>query len=451
MDEKPININTLFSDILPDPMMEQRNEGARLSNLISGGGNVAAYYAPQREATLRNAVGGMFGIDTRTGAEKLREAMKGVDPNNPQDLIRLASMADAVDPAKGIQLRQAAAQMIADKEAQEAQRIVNAQTNAAVLASSQDLLRANNKTELADRLPDLFADNPIKAREFAIEQIKQPALSKDQRERKIKDLTAQLIRTQGLSELDAVTKATNITDGVLRIDRLEDGSVVEINVANGTATRVPFNPTVPTTQPTGVSEEVENPYEIPEGMSLLEAVENGTGFVNMIPEYVGRVLSNIAPSALAEDKTKAMNVLRAADNGLIQAFSLNDKYPMAEQKKIRENYGIEPAMTDSPSAAKLRVLQLDEFIERELSTIQSRIDDPATPPKQINDDKRVMSNLRAFRSTLFPAEIKAVDLKTADEVRAMSSSRLNNLIKTTTEEELGLLPEEVLNAILEAM
>lgn len=123
MAEKPISINTLFSDILPDPMMEQKNEGIRLSNLISGGGNVAAYYAPQREATLRNAVGGMFGIDTRTGAEKLREAMQGVDPNNPEDLIRLASMADSIDPTKAVQIRQAAAQITKqqrdEKEARE--------------------------------------------------------------------------------------------------------------------------------------------------------------------------------------------------------------------------------------------------------------------------------------------------------------------------------------------
>lgn len=447
----PIDIGTLFADMLPDPMKAQRNEGVRLSNLVSGGGSAAAYYAPQREATLRNALGGMFGVDTSTPAEKLRGAMQGVDPNNPQDLIRLAAMTDSIDPAKAMQLRQAAAQITADKESQEAQRIVNAQTNAAILASSQDLLKANNKKELADRLPDLFADNPKKAREFAIEQIKQPALSKDQRDRKIKDLTAQLIRTQSLSEIEAVTKATNITDGIIEIQYLEDSSVVEVNKATGTATRVPFNPTVPSAQTPTQQEDAANPYEIPEGMSLLEAVENGTGFVNIIPETIGRIISNVAPSALSVEKTKAMNVLRAADNGLIQAFSLNDKYPIAEQKKIRENYGIEPAMTDSPSAAKLRVFQLDEFIERELSTIQTRIDDPASPPKQINDDKRVLSNLRAFRSTLFPTEIKAIDLKSPKEVKALSSSRLNNLIKTTTEDELNLLPEDVLNALLEAM
>lgn len=448
---EPIDIGTLFADMLPDPMKAQRDEGVRLSNLVSGGGSVAAYYAPQREATLRNALGGMFGVDTSTPAEKLREAMQGVDPNNPQDLIRLAAMTDSIDPAKAMQIRQAAAQITAQKNAQEAKRIVDSQTNAAILASSQDVLRASGKNELADRLPSLFADSPLKAREFVIEQTKQPTLSTDQRARKIADLTEQLIRTQGLSQLDAATKATNITDGIIEIQYLEDSSVVEVNKATGTATRVPFNPTTPSAQTPPQQEDVDNPYEIPEGMSLLEAVENGTGFVNIIPETIGRIISNVVPSAISEEKTKAINVLRAADNGLIQAFSLNDKYPMAEQKKIRENYGIEPAMTDSPVAAKLRVFQLDEFIERELSTIQTRIDDPASPPKQINDDKRVLSNLRAFRSTLFPKEIKAIDLKSPEEVKALSSSRLNNLIKTTTEEELNLLPDDVVNALLEAM
>jgi len=108
---EPIDIGTLFADMLPDPMKAQRDEGVRLSNLVSGGGSAAAYYAPQREATLRNALGGMFGVDTSTPAEKLRESMQGLDPNNPQDLIRLAAMTDAIDPTKAMQLRQAAAQL----------------------------------------------------------------------------------------------------------------------------------------------------------------------------------------------------------------------------------------------------------------------------------------------------------------------------------------------------
>ena len=112
-----IDIASLFSDIVPDPERQQRertlqqNDAVNQANLINTLGGMAAYLAPQRSRALQQSATGLLGIDTRTDADKLREAMKGVDPNNPQDLIRLASMADAVDPAKAIQLRQAASSM----------------------------------------------------------------------------------------------------------------------------------------------------------------------------------------------------------------------------------------------------------------------------------------------------------------------------------------------------
>jgi hypothetical protein len=363
---------------------------------------------------------------------------------SPQGLIKTAELIQNVNPEKAAELRGAAAAM-------ERQALQEKQTNeakASVLASSQDLLRANNKSALADRLPDLFAENPLKAREFAIENIKTPALSDDVRARKIKDLTEQLMRTQGLTELEATTKATNITDGVISMNYLEDGSVVELNRAAGTANRVPFNPTVPT----GAQEEPsENTYELPEGESLLEAVEKGTGFVNIIPEVVGRFLSNIAPSALSEEKTNARRSLMAADNALIRAFSLNPRYPVAEQERIRENYSIAPSYTDSPASGRLAVYKLDSFIERELSTLNERLQDPATPPEQINADNKLISELNAFRKTLFPAPVTVDNIKTVEDVKTLSSARLTSLVQNTTAEELNLLPEAVLKAIEEAM
>ena len=138
----PININSLFSDILPDPAAEMRQQQSDLLSVLDTVGGVAALNAPRQQQQLRAAAGGLFGTDTRTGSEKLREAMQGVDPNNPEDLIRLASMADAVDPAKGIQLRQAAAQMTAQKRTQEQQALVRTQQRNAMMdtvAAVEDL------------------------------------------------------------------------------------------------------------------------------------------------------------------------------------------------------------------------------------------------------------------------------------------------------------------------
>ena len=143
-----IDIASLFSDIVPDPERQQRerilqqNDAVNQANLINTLGGMAAYLAPQRSRALQQSATGLLGIDTRTDADKLREAMKGVDPNNPQDLIRLASMADAVDPAKGIQLRQAAAQLTAQQKTQEqAARTLTQQRNAMMdtVAAVEDL------------------------------------------------------------------------------------------------------------------------------------------------------------------------------------------------------------------------------------------------------------------------------------------------------------------------
>jgi hypothetical protein len=131
MANEPININSLFADILPDPAAEMRQQQQDLLSVLGTTGGVAALNMPRQAQQLRAAAGGLFGVDTRTGSEKLREAMKGVDPNNPQDLIRLASMVDAVDPAKGIQLRQAAAQLTAQQRTQQEQaRVLTQQRNA---------------------------------------------------------------------------------------------------------------------------------------------------------------------------------------------------------------------------------------------------------------------------------------------------------------------------------
>jgi hypothetical protein len=131
MANEPININSLFADVLPDPAAEMRQQQQDLLSVLGTTGGVAALNMPRQAQQMRAAAGGLFGVDTRTGSEKLREAMKGLDPNNPQDLIRLASMADAVDPAKGIQLRQAAAQMTAQQQTQQEQaRIKTQQRNA---------------------------------------------------------------------------------------------------------------------------------------------------------------------------------------------------------------------------------------------------------------------------------------------------------------------------------
>lgn len=107
----PINISTLFSDILPDPAAEMRQKGAERVNLTQTLGGVAAYQQPELERRLRLSAGGLFGVDTRTASEKLREQLSSaMQDTSPTGMIKLANLIQQSNPEKALQLRTAAAQ-----------------------------------------------------------------------------------------------------------------------------------------------------------------------------------------------------------------------------------------------------------------------------------------------------------------------------------------------------
>jgi hypothetical protein len=99
-----INIQSLFSDIIETPAQRQERmlgEGILRGRELTGGltglartqaplVSALSMQMPQRQEALRRGVGGMLGLDVRTESEKVQEALKGVDPNDPQSLLQAA-------------------------------------------------------------------------------------------------------------------------------------------------------------------------------------------------------------------------------------------------------------------------------------------------------------------------------------------------------------------------
>jgi len=99
-----INIQSLFSDIIETPAQRQERmltEGILKGRELTGGltglartqaplVSALSMQMPQRQEALRRGVGGMLGLDVRTESEKVQEALKGVDPNDPQSLLQAA-------------------------------------------------------------------------------------------------------------------------------------------------------------------------------------------------------------------------------------------------------------------------------------------------------------------------------------------------------------------------
>jgi len=107
----PININSLFADILPDPAAEMRQQQQDLLSVLGTTGGVAALNMPRQAQQMRYAAGGLFGVDTRTGAEKLREQLgSAMQDTSPTGMIKLANLIQQSNPEKALELRTAAAQ-----------------------------------------------------------------------------------------------------------------------------------------------------------------------------------------------------------------------------------------------------------------------------------------------------------------------------------------------------
>jgi len=117
-----IDINSLFADIIDTPEQRQMKllqqgmaQGDRLASGLTGLTRAAAPLAQvagqlgvQRQENLRRAVQPMLGIDPRTTGEKMAEQLQGLDPRDPNSLLKAAQAMQSIDPVRAAALRQAA-------------------------------------------------------------------------------------------------------------------------------------------------------------------------------------------------------------------------------------------------------------------------------------------------------------------------------------------------------
>jgi len=126
----PINISTLFADIIDTPEQRQQKllqQGMAQGQLLASGltgraralaplAQMAGQLGVQRNEDLRRAVQPMLGIDPRTTGEKLQEALSKVDTSTPAGMLQAANMVQSIDPLRAATLRQEAARLRTEAE-----------------------------------------------------------------------------------------------------------------------------------------------------------------------------------------------------------------------------------------------------------------------------------------------------------------------------------------------
>jgi hypothetical protein len=227
-----INIQSLFSDIIETPAQSQQRmltEGILKGRELTGGltglartqaplVSALSMQMPQRQEALRRNVGGMLGLDVRTESEKVQEALKGVDPNDPQSLLQAAQAVGNLGlGTQSAQMRAMAADVTRQRQADELQRR-KAEADIAASEASTQRARTLLPFEVAESAEGLTTS--AQARENA---------------NKLFDLNYQ--RAGNQLERDAITAqqqdylfSINAAESIYRLSNLEDQEIARRNI-----------------------------------------------------------------------------------------------------------------------------------------------------------------------------------------------------------------------------
>src|SRR6056300_1678262 len=161
-----IDINSLFADIIDTPEQRQQKllqQGMMQGQLLSSGlrgraaalaplAQVAGQLGVQRQENLRRAVQPMLGIDPRTTGEKMAEQLQGLDPRDPNSLLKAAQAMQSIDPVRAAALRQAALERQQQVEAFE---LAQREKEQGILESQQSIRSSEENILLNQKRVDL--------------------------------------------------------------------------------------------------------------------------------------------------------------------------------------------------------------------------------------------------------------------------------------------------------
>ena len=399
----PININTLFADIIDTP--EQRQEkllqqgmtqGKLLSSNLTGLARSAAPLAQmagqlgvQRNEDLRRAVQPMLGIDPRTAGEKLGEQIQGMDMSTPDGMLKAAQAIQSIDPVRAASLRQAAAnkrlelqtaerelrrQQISDTQAANREARAAAGEQRAVLGAQRNVVDwatgvVESATERRTEAEETTRNNNLRASVATIAERSDPELAASIRN---SDLSS-----SGLLDLQMkLTKEPDLkvrTQSIIGSDLIEQG--VDVPDPNST-----YNVFVRTT-------EGENPATNPS-------------------DRVGAIISDSAvyrtpidrPRKLDDETNTQLQTIIASD----PRFGLFDDDP---QTLVNEIYEYQEA---NPNAGRQGAVD---------AVVEDRLSGSYVQPINISTNKDFMENPQGFIANLPSDFIAKTGLSRGDNIQ----------------------------------
>ena len=213
-------------------------------------------------------------------------------------------------------------------------------------------------------------------------------LMKPEKNSKVRDQKIEDAIAAGSSEIDA----TDVVDGNVEIVSIpETGEVLRINRRTGVVTVLERAQPKPTgeqaqTEPTepGLYDKIkDNPLAV-------------TGVGGALIEIFGGVGGQIPGVPISKSIIQVRQDIRSAQNTMIQAFSLNPRFPVGLIKILKEDIRIESSIWDSDRALLLRLEGIDRTIQKRIAS-NIKIGDNVSLPQDVRGNaKTAVVHMKEF-------------------------------------------------------
>lgn len=255
----------------------------------------------------------------------------------------------------------------------------------------------------------------------------QPEADPDQRQQKIQNLTEQLRPMLGAG---AETEATNVIDGLKRIEVSDDGTRVSL-IDDTAALRGRPKEAVTELE----VKRLERPQRVPlargdEG--LFKEVGQATGIVPTLAS-IGANIAGLFGADIEEPFTEAIQNLTISTNDLIRSLAINPKLTSTEIKRITDEIDIKPGLFKSPSSLRKKMISLDKRLS--LRAKQARLD---AIDLTLSDDTRASQSTNASSIENFLDQLNVFQGSIPERVTGEAGKRFSGVSDKEINFGLGL-------------
>lgn len=198
--------------------------------------------------------------------------------------------------------------------------------------------------------------------------------------------------------------ATKIATGVYTVSRDVVTGVAEV-IDKSTGKRVGDMPaSQPEARPEGVPEAAQpgapQPESAPKPKTLWGLTDLTAGIGPTAGELGEKTLGQIPGVSVAPQMTEARQFMRAAQNDLIRALSINPKFPVSEINRLRSEIDIEPKLLDSPEALRGRMKAINQYLKQKIVNEEDAAANASLPADTRKASAQAANDIKNFLNIL---------------------------------------------------